>query len=327
VAVNGLVMGRNHANRLWTTYEFGQERNQLMHTDFGLEWRGGVEIRFGRRFCCDRWALEATYWTLGQFEGSTHYRMWTDAGGDHLLSTPLSVGNIRFLGVPGQPSLAEYFDQAQEHRLYRRDEFHNLELNLIRNRILCASDMPWDLDCSIGIRYFRFRESLVFESDSYQPTPGLTGVIDEEITNNLIGAQLGFDAGWYVAERLRLFAAPKFGIYNNHITNYLQIYRADLGTGVTPTALDEHGNPIGTYPAGGSRNVVSFLTQIDLGLEWQFAQNWSAQVGYRVVAVTGVGLADHQLPTYMVDIPEIQSVRSNGDLVLHGAFAGLTWKF
>jgi len=62
-------------------------------------------------------------------------------------------------------------------------------------------------------------------------------------------------------------------------------------------------------------------------LEWQFAENWSAQVGYRVVAITGVGLADNQIPQDIADIPEIGDIDSNGNLVLHGAFAGVRFNF
>jgi hypothetical protein len=40
-----------------------------------------------------------------------------------------------------------------------------------------------------------------------------------------------------------------------------------------------------------------------------------------------VGLADAQIPQYIVDIPEIAHIDSNGDLILHGAFAGLTYNF
>ena len=72
---------------------------------------------------------------------------------------------------------------------------------------------------------------------------------------------------------------------------------------------------------------MSFLSQIDLGAEWQFTRNLSARAGYRVVAITGTGLADDQFPQYMVDTPEIANIQHCSSLVLHGAFAGLTYCF
>ena len=46
-----------------------------------------------------------------------------------------------------------------------------------------------------------------------------------------------------------------------------------------------------------------------MGTEWQFTRNWSARAGYRVVAITGMGLADDQFPQYMVDTPEIANIQ------------------
>ena len=53
----------------------------------------------------------------------------------------------------------------------------------------------------------------------------------------------------------------------------------------------------------------------------------SAGVGYRLIAISELGLADNQIPFYIVDIPEIRRVDSNGDLLLHGGFASLTIGF
>ena len=42
------------------------------------------------------------------------------------------------------------------------------------------------------------------------------------------------------------------------------------------------------------------------------------------MAITGVGLADNQIPPYLNDIPAIQDIDRNGSLLVHGAFAGMT---
>ena len=72
---------------------------------------------------------------------------------------------------------------------------------------------------------------------------------------------------------------------------------------------------------------MSVLSQIDVGLDWQITQCLSARLGYRVVAATGIGLADNQIPPYLNDIPAIQDIDRNGNLLLHGAFAGVTYCF
>jgi len=310
-----LVMGRNDPNRLWTSYETGNEAHQLTHTqDIELRWRWGGEIRFGRRFCCGQRAWEATYWTLDEFSGfvsTTH---------PNCVSTPLTVSHIQFNGNPA----TNWFDNAEGHRLWRTNEFQNVELNLIRNRFLFANDSPWEVDWSMGVRFFRFEERLTFgavaNGYAWGQDPSCEAYLTDRIINNLIGFQFGFNADYFLSQRCRLFVSPTVGIYGNHMNNYFHAYLGD-GTGATQSYYP------GTYPVRSSKNGVSFLTEVDLGVDWQFSQRWSARIGYRLLATTGVGLADEQFPPYIVDIPEIRNIDHNGDLVLHGAFVGVTYNF
>ena len=151
------MLGRSDAPRFWTSYRDQHNETQLMNTQFGLQWGWGGEVRFGRRFCCDcvPYAIEATYWTTEAITGS---QCATWPGG--YVSTPLIVKYIDFNGENAE----DWFDGAEEHRLTRRDEFHNLEVNLIREQLAWACDSPWDIGWSVGVRYFRFQEDLDFSS-------------------------------------------------------------------------------------------------------------------------------------------------------------------
>ena len=82
-----------------------------------------------------------------------------------------------------------------------------------------------------------------------------------------------------------------------------------------------------TYPVQSHCNELSVLTPDRRGVDWQITQCLSARLGYRLVAATGVGLADNQIPPYLNDIPAIQDIDRNGNLLLHGAFAGVTYCF
>jgi len=325
--VGAVIMSRDQPNRVWTSYQFSEDGRydtmQLTNTnDVGVQWKWGVEVRFGRRFCCDRWAVEATYWTLDAFSGfhqcfPVYYNEL--APPNRLgLGTPLQFQQVFF---DGETAENWFGNGAREHRLWRRNEFHNVEVNLIRNRLFGDCNSAFAVDWLAGARFFRFEETLTFASlrnGYYWGQPNGEAYLKDEVANNLWGFQLGFNADWWWAHNLRLFAAPKFGIYNNHIDQTFRIWRGDgvVGSGV-----------YGNFPASGTRDSLSFLTQIDLGLDWQFAQNWSARLGYRVVAATGMALADHQFPQYMVDIPEINSIHNNGNLILHGAFMGITYNY
>lgn len=314
-----ITMGRNEANRVWTSYEAGNEANQIGHTNMaGLKFEHGLEVRVGRRLGCYRqWALEGIYWTLSDFNG---YASITHPSG---VSTPLTTGHVDFGGWGANL----WFDNAAEHRLWRSNEYDNVELNLVRNRLWALDSAPWTLDWLLGVRYFRFEEGLIFASLQsgyvWGADNGLREIyLNEHIENHLVGFQFGFEADCWLFDNLRLFVTPKLGIYNNHISHVFRLY---LGDGTIPTT-GSSGVP-GTYPVRCSTNNVSFLGQLDLGLDWHFAPRWSLRGGYRVIAATGIGLADHQIPPYLVDIPEIAAIDTNGDLVVHGAFAGLTFNF
>ena len=320
-SVSGLIMSRDEPNRLWVSYENGVNENQLMDTqDTQLQWRAGGEVCFGRRFCCGNWAVEARFWTLEAFSGlasQTH---------PSFVSTPLDFTDVVYANaaIPGLP--VDLFDRAQEHRLWRDNELYNVELNLIRSQADCNRCSAFDLGWSVGVRFFRFEESLLFGSldeggTGFGVDPTMEGYLDDNIINNLVGVQFGCDLNYHLAHNWRMFIAPKVGIYNNHIEHRFSAYRGD-GELFDTVPADYPG-----YPIESSKDVVSFMTQIDLGLVWQVSPSWSAHIGYRVAIATGMGLADHQIPPYVVDTPELADIDYNGYLLLHGGFAGLTFNF
>ena len=150
--------------------------------------------------------------------------------------------------------------------------------------------------------------------------PTLEGYLHDYTKNSLVGVQFGCHLT-YRRGNWQLFMVPRVGIYNNHIQHWFSGYGGDGAL----FAVAPAGYP--PYPVSSSTDVVSFLTQIDLGLQWQFATRWSAHIGYRVVVATGMALADHQIPPYVVDTPELANIDHNGQLILHGGFAGLTYSF
>jgi hypothetical protein len=190
----------------------------------------------------------------------------------------------------------------------------------------CGGCQPLNVSWLAGVRYFRFQERWAFSSlrgGGSWATPADVGHLEDDITNSLVGFQVGCDVNYGCHSNLRLFFRPKIGIYNNHIKHTFRAYRGD-GELFAPAAGS--GVP-GSYPVHSSTDSFSFLTEVDLGVEWQFTPCWSAFAGYRVVAATGIGLADNQIPPYVVDVPEIAAIDRNGQLLLHGAFAGLTFRF
>jgi len=318
------MMGRDEPNRFWTSYETNNNPNQLMHTnDIGLAWRVGGEVRFGRRFgCSSSWAVEAAYWTLDPFDGRTAI---SHPNG---VSTPINLEYMQFYrSAQDQPLAADLFDNAIEHRLRRQDEFHNVEINFLRLQRLADSHFPLDFHWGLGARWFRFQEELLFgalRTGTWGSNGGRNeAYINQEITNDLIGAQLTVDMTYFIHRNWRIFLTPRVGLYNNHIRLDFEVYRGD-GT----VARSQPGSGVSaTYPVRARTDTLSFLTQLDAGVEWHFAKHWTAAIGYRVVVATGMGLADHQFPAYLIDIPEVGHIDHNGHLILHGGFASLTVNF
>ncbi len=317
-----LVMGRDEPNRYWTSYETGNNPNQLLHTnDIHLEWRGGGEIRFGRRFCCGTMAVEAAYWTLKPFTGHASI---THASG---VSTPIDLRQVWFYRDAGDWDMAaDLFDGAVEHRISRRNEVHNVEINFLRTGMLCDPQIPLDVNWGLGVRWFHFEEDLTLaalRNGTWGADPTREAYLDENLVNNLVGLQMIVDLKYYIHPNWRLSATPRIGIYNNHVDQNFRVYRGD-GTVAAP----QPGSGVaGSYPVQTSTDTLSFLTEVDLGVDWRFARNWSAGVGYRVVIATGLGLADNQIPHYLIDLPEVGHIDHNGHLILHGAFARLTYNF
>jgi len=322
-----LVMGRDQADRVWTTHATDHLEDQMTNTDdIGMEWANGGEIRFGRRFCCGcrSWAMEVVYWGLDPVHG---FLSTTNPEDPFTVSTPLRFSEVEFPDTPDPINGAYYFDNALEHRLWRRNEFHNVELNLIRYDLMNGGESDWNVQWAVGVRFFRFDEDLRFGSLRQGTWGGSGGIyeayLDEHIKNNLVGFQVGFDARSNRWHKLQLYLSPKLGIYNNYIETTFSLSRGD-GVNAEPTS----GSGVtGSYPVHSSRDVFSFLTEVDLGLYWHVTDNWSAKVGYRLVAATNMGLADHQIPHYIVDIPEIEHLDTNGDLLLHGAYVGVAYNY
>jgi hypothetical protein len=316
-SVSALVMTRDEPNKVWTSWRSDNPYLQITNTqDCESSWKWGGEVRFGRRFCASRcdpcsdpnayWAIEATYWTLDRFSG--FYQTFNSP--DYQVSSCIYFNEVTINGITGD----NYFDFANRHDLLRTNEIHNIELSVLYGRWASACGCPWDFAWSVGPRFFRFDESLTFsaETDVYGDT-----YLRNHIINNLFGCQIGGDIGYNFNSNFRLFVMPKAGIFGNLVTNQCDLYNID------PTGVRTDAD---MFPTHASASRCSFLMQLDVGAEWFFAKNWSLKAGYRVVAVSGIGLADDQMWPHTWDAGK-EIIQDNGDLLLHGGVVTLGFNF
>ncbi len=328
--VGGLTMGRDMPNKFWTTFDQNNAANQLLYFP-GADWGGGVDTRIGYWFgcgCCGdpcnscgscgpsgRCGIEAVY-----------YGMWGLDGQASIVDPNNQLGTVQndgFVGFANANDASLWFDNAHAVRLFRNDEFHNVEINFMYLPC-CDSCSRFQLTALAGVRFFRFTEGLEWDQFA-DPANVPVGFSDEAIThvdvqNNLVGFQIGAYMNYRVCNSVYVFAAPKIGIFGNHINAHNSMALADG----TPATFDANGDVLNFH---NSRNVFSMLGSIDVGVNWAFAPNWSLVGGYRVVALTGVALGDNQIPQFFADEAGWKNVNTNGSLILHGAFAGIECRF
>jgi len=305
----GLVLGRNNANNFFTTYETNNNPNQLMHFP-QAKWGGGGEVFAGKWFSCGcngATGVMFSFFTVDPLTGSNSI-----SSANNTLSTPIDLGFVNI----GNNTAGQFFDNAHEHRVSRKDEIQNYELNLLHQQYVIAPgrcQMTW----LAGIRYFRFDETILFGSAAGGFNFGDNGGIHEaylntRVVNNLMGVQVGARADYFINPRWSLFAIPKMGVYGNQLNKQTMLYRGDGLTSINVT---------------GHKADVSLLGQLDLGMNYRISQHWSTYGGYRAIGVTGIGLSDANIPAFLNDTAFLQNVNSNGSLILHGAFTGVQFCF
>lgn len=305
-AVGGLILTRNNPNPVWTTAAVNNNQNQLMNTVDAMDsWRGGGLLRFGCRPCCGV-AWDFTWWSIAPFQATAFQR---DPGN---LLTPIDLFGVN---IGGQPATA-FFDNAQEHRIWRRDTINNFEWN-VYSTPMTLPGRPLTLTWLTGIRYFQFNEGLIFGSAAGGSEFGQNGgqneaYIDSQVRNRLLGAQVGTMANCFFRPRLSWFGIPKFGIYNNWAHQEFSVYR---------------GDGLQSYVVNSNQNMVSFIGEFWTGLNWAITPRCSLFGGYMVMAASGLALADTQYPHFLVDTPEVTHIKANNTLILHGAMFGLQFVF
>lgn len=303
-----LIMTRDRANKRWLTYDANTIVDQLQYPP-SVDWRGGGEVRIGRYFGCGyTCGLEATYWGLDTMEGYNSARSLGDN-----MSTPIDVGLVNI----GPNAAGGYFDNAREHRIWKYDEIHSLEINFVHLPLICDPSQRLQVSWLAGVRWFRFDDRLIFGSVSGGNEFGSDGgsheaYLNTRVVNNLIGAQIGARADFWLTQRLRLFARPSIGLYGNDLSHRSHLYSGDGLEG---------------FDIRSTKTDVSMMGQIDLGGAFQITQRWSLYGAYRAVGIAGVALADSQIPFFLADAAEFADIDSNGSVIIHGAVMGAQFNF
>jgi hypothetical protein len=308
----GLIMTRDLPNKVWTTYQLPNATNPILNTDdAGSGWAGGAEITFGYRFSCEC-GIQATYWGLWDLNGSASI---TDPTNN--LATPLDTTTGAAGLLLGGQTPDSFFTNAHQVFLWRNDRADNVEINWAYNPSGADSCATLQATWLAGVRLFKFDENLLWTSVAGGFNLGDNGGADQanlniHCENDMAGFECGAIVNCRLTDRLSLFGVSKVGVFGNYAESESRYYRGDGIVG---------------FDVVGHKDTVSFLGSFDLGMKYDLGPHWSIVGGYRVVAATGVALADNQIPHALGATNEFADVKTNGELILHGAFAGAAFRW
>lgn len=333
-SVGALVMTRDDENDVWLSYASDNfSRNLLSSRSASMNWAGGVQTRFGRYFNCGANAIEVVYWGLYP---SSESASAIDGNTPNNISSAIDFQTLDITGIP----VNGWFNNANRHRVSREWSFHNIELNLLGGSCLsgigtyanCCSDgacqPALQLSWVAGVRYFRIKENFEFASSE---TDTVYDYTDDDVfyeirtTNNLIGFQLGGQGVWCINDRFAAVCGTKFGLYANHITHHSCVGTAnDYAVVNDPSPGSNDGR---VFNIQSTKTDVAFIGELNLHLRYRLSCRWSASIGWRAVALTGVALPTNQIPHHFGDIDGVANIDSNGSMILHGGYANCTFNF
>ena len=188
-------------------------------------------------------------------------------------------------GVPGSNSIT------------RDTEIHNVEFNFVKQSKSRFLGMPVSTNETLfGARALQFEESLLFETDAFGP--GFTEPTGNfpRTQNLLIGIQIGRRIDKQLFGKFGTTGFGKLGVYNN---------RSEVrNTGFNDTKDD-----------------VAFIGEADFAGTYTFNSHVRAKVGYRILAVTDLAIADSHLNTTPF-IPATLELDNSDDLFLSGGYFG-----
>ncbi len=316
----------------------------------------GVQGFVGKYINCGRNAIIGSYW--GLFPDSESASVMPGPGGNLRSTLPFTTlgpggapATLAGLTMPAQ-NVYDWYDGAAAHRIVRENEIHNIELSLLGFGIGGASVSPagsccdpcptcmggWNSNLApacasrlrlgwlAGVRWMRFNDYMEYatsETDTLFNYGADDFFYRNRVVNDLVGFQLGGYGSYCIGKRANLYAGSKFGVYGNHMQ-----FDTFAGT-ATQAATVVSGNAYNgqAYNLMASRTDIAFLGEGDVGLSYRIGRCWSANVGYRAVAVSGLATAVGQIPYRFEDLMDVQRINNSSSLLLHGIYFGGSYNF
>ncbi len=276
--------------------------------NFRSEFSAGVRALIGKTLG-EWYRVEVSYFGAHSWDDEVVVRDLTlnDQGGDGNLYSPFTNFG-RPAGVVG----LDYNDFAS---LRFGSTLNNGEFNL-RRRVLMRPG-SYETSFLIGARYMDIGEQFDYFTQSTTPGPGTSSnALSVGTGNQMIGAQIGLLSQFLMQPRCWIDFEMKGGIFQND-ASLSRTYTVDNGAG-----------GITSVSGTDSVNCTSFVGDLSLQFNYQFAPAWTFYAGYNAMWVTGVALgADNFEPNSATLLLGPTSVAHQGETVYHGPNFGLVLAF
>jgi len=279
----------------------------LLSTDADMGTMGGVYSTLTKRNSSGR-GVQFGYWGLYPSQSNASL-------GGPMVSTYLT--SFDSLSVaPGPQNLWDYFNNSDSHQIYRENEIHNVEMNLLQNvgSYTTRRGRAGNFEMLGGFRWFQFNENFGYSALYAAANPNQ---VDYEIANQntLLGFQVGGRNELCVSNRLSLVTASKVGLFTNFISSDQSIRDSNGGFAYrTAGGVDD-------FNYMHEKHDLSMLGELDLGMAYRITNRCRATFGYRALGVSGIALAPDQIPRDFGS--DVGQINSNGNLILGGGYAGL----
>ena len=205
----------------------------------------------------------------------------------------------------------------------RGSNITNFEVNWLERTIDTFFGIPVAYkENLIGLRYFGFDEDLVYGNSFQQVFNGASAVqYRSDARNDLFGVQIGQRADMPLTQRFGLTFLGKFGVFNNRARTAQNFRTLDSGGNFIETATVANKGNV-PYDFNDQKDSLAFLGEAELGAYYQVRQNMRLKIGYRAIGVSGLALADRQIPARFYQPNVANFADTDGDMILQGGFFG-----
>ena len=287
----------------------------LSSNDADPDGTSGIDVTLARRSSTG-WGAEARYWGL-----------YASPATAVLGGTPTTAINglsqINDRGV----ALSDTFNTSDFHALTRDYSFNNVELNLLRNGYTFA---PLGRGLAVewlnGFRYMQFNESLEYAGVS-STNPIIRSALNSSVENSLFGFQTGGRGEWHVFDRVSFAFGGKLGLFNNHARANIVATNQNADLTFARPVISSGPNAGAEFEFGDTKNDLSLMGELNLGLVYQWTMRTRLNIGYRVLGVSDIADAEKNIPADFTNTTVLGSADTDGDLVFRGGYVGIQFAF